>query len=253
MEFIDIATLAVLQGAAEFLPISSSGHLVIAQNLLGINPPGMLIDISLHFGTLISICIFYFAAIKRIIFAKNYGYIFKIILSAIPAVVVYFVFRDTLSAVAENAKFAGALLIVTGFVLISTKFMPPGSKKVSLISSLAMGLCQAAAIFPGLSRSGMTLVGARACRVAPENAAEFSFLMSAPLIIGGIVLEMINNGKQLASGEVSVGLLLSGIFIAAVVGYFSIVLLVKTLNSSRFWLFGPYCIIIGILSLFFCK
>lgn len=253
MGFIDIVALAVLQGAAEFLPISSSGHLVIAQNLLGINPNGMLIDISLHFGTLISIFIFYFAVIKRIILTKDYLFVLKIILSSIPAVVVYFIFRDALEAVAENAKIAGALMIATGLLLLSTRLMSAGSKQTSFFSSIIMGLCQAAAIFPGLSRSGMTLVGARFCRIAPDKAAEFSFLMSAPLIIGGIILELLKNGGQIANGEISFPILFAGIIIAAVVGYFSIVLLVKSLNSSRFWLFGPYCIIVGSLAIFFCK
>ena len=248
----DIIVLAVLQGVAEFLPISSSGHLVIGQHLLGVNEPGMRLDLCLHFGTLLSICVFYRKVIGRIIANFEWVYVLKILVSALPAVAVYACFKDFIDGMFENARMVGALLMFTGAVLIGTRFMPRGNREVGFGRALLMGLGQALALLPGVSRSGMTLASARAGKVDPEKSAEFSFLMSAPLILGGMVLEVLKEMRQfhlrpldsLGWGDLAVGAA-----VAAVVGYFSLALLVKALKGKWFWLFGPYCLVAGLLTL----
>lgn len=265
-EFIDVTVLAVLQGVAEFLPISSSGHLVIGQYLLGMNAPGMRLDVFLHVGTLLSIFAFYRRPIGMIIgglFVHDaerrraaWEYAVKIVVSAIPAVVVYFLFRDQIEGLFENARMVGALLMFTGAVLAGTRFLPQGKGAVGYARALLMGCGQAVALLPGVSRSGMTIASARAGRVAPEAAAEFSFLMSAPLIAGAALLQIkkaLEATPAEMAGEPSWGLVAWGALVAAVVGYFSLALLLRMLRGRWFWLFGPYCFTAGLLVVCFCK
>ncbi len=252
-EFFDVTVLSILQGVAEFLPISSSGHLVIGQHLLGLDVPGMRLDLMLHFGTLVSICVFYWRTIWRILSKFEWQYVLKIVLSALPAVMVYFLFKDFIEGLFENAKMVGALLMFTGAVLIGTRYLPRGNRDVCWARALLMGCAQALALLPGVSRSGMTLASARGGRVDAEKSAEFSFLMSAPLIIGGVLLEILKalRGTSAApeAAEIGWGLTIYGAIVAAVVGYFSLVVLLKALKGRWFWLFGPYCLAAGLLTL----
>lgn len=256
-EFLDVTLLAVLQGIAEFLPISSSGHLVILQHLLDVPEDLRLrLEIFLHAGTLLSIFVFYAARIGRTLSGmfkgrrEDWMYACKIVLSAIPAILVYGLFHHQIDELVKNAQMVGALLMFTGAVLIGTRYLPRGNRNVGLGRALAMGCGQALALLPGVSRSGLTLATARGCRVSPEAAAEFSFLMSAPLILGGVLLEFLKGG--VTAGE-SMAVLAWGTLLSAVVGYFSLVLLVKALKGRWFWLFGPYCVIAGLLAVCFCR
>ena len=251
-EFFDVTALAVLQGVAEFLPVSSSGHLVIGQRLAGLDIPGMRLDLMLHFGTLVSIFAFYWRTIFRIVAKFEWKYVVKIVFSAIPAVAVYFCFKDFVDGLFENAKMVGALLMFTGAVLLGTRYLPRGGRDVCWRRALLMGCGQALALLPGVSRSGMTLASARAGRVDAEKSAEFSFLMSAPLILGGVFLEILKSLREPPSAqalEISWGLTIYGAALAAVVGYFSLVVLLKALKGRWLWLFGPYCLGAGLLTL----
>lgn len=246
-DFCNITLLALLQGVAEFLPISSSGHLVVAQHLLGVNASGKLIDLSLHVGTLMSIGLFYRDTIWRIFADREWRTMFKIAVSAVPAVIVYFVFKDKIDSLFENAKMVGALLMFTGVVVGGTRLIPQGKGEVTFLRALWMGIMQAVALLPGVSRSGMTIAAARSGGVEPGKSAEFSFLMSAPLIFGGMALELLSAcGGASGAGGVGWPMILWGMAVAAVSGYLSLVLLVKTLRSRWFWLFGPYCLGVGL-------
>ena len=146
----------------------------------------------------------------------------------------------------------GALLMFTGAVLVGTRYLPRGSRDVCWKRALLMGCAQALALLPGVSRSGMTLASARGGRVDAEKSAEFSFLMSAPLIVGGVLLEILKSFRAAPAAqeaEISWGLTLFGAVVAAVVGYFSLKLLVSALKGRWFWLFGPYCLATGLLTL----
>ena len=249
---IEVTLLSVLQGVAEFLPISSSGHLVLGKGLLGMQEMGMRIDIFLHVGTLIAIFAFYFSVIRRIIVNLEWSYVLKVIVSAIPAGIVGVLFKDQLEVAFASPKMVGGALIFTGIILTATRFIPRGDKDVSLLRALWMGVAQAIAILPGVSRSGMTLAAARASKVEAEKSAEFSFLMSAPPIAGAALLELLKSLKESGAAEtveVGWGLTIYGCVLAAVVGYFSLKLLLKSLKSRWFWLFGPYCILAGSLAL----
>lgn len=213
----------------------------------------MQLDVFLHFGTLISVCAFYRRTLWGIIARKDWFFALKIFVSALPAVAVYFFFREKIDSMFENAKMVGALLMFTGAVLAGTRFIPKGGKDVSLIRALWMGAMQSVALLPGVSRSGMTLAAARSGGVDPEKSAEFSFLMSMPLILGGVLLEI---RKMLCVAEgvqegLGIPMLAWGLLLSAAVGYASLALLLKALKGRWFWLFGPYCLAAGLATLWF--
>ena len=259
---LSVFFLSVLQGVSEFLPISSSGHLVIAERLLGISEPGLRLEICLHLGTLVSIVLFYRKTLLSLFgkcFSKSspariegWMFVAKIVLSALPAVLAYFLFPSQIESLAKNVKMVGALLMFTGAVLCGTRYMPKGSKGISFARALFMGVGQAIALLPGVSRSGTTLAFARGAGADPEKSAEFSFLMSAPLIAGGFLLELKSalSGAS-AAGDVSWPMLAVGMAVSAAVGYLSLAFLVKTLKGRFFWLFGPYCFVAGLCVLLF--
>lgn len=263
MQFFDVFILSVLQGVAEFLPISSSGHLVIFQHLLGVRFDGVRLDVCLHVGTLISIVFYYSKSIRQIALGcfsrgstpeqrcESWLYMIKLLISALPAVCIYFIFADEIKALFENAKMVGALLMFTGAMLIGTRYLPAGTKDVSLLRALMMGCGQAVALLPGVSRSGMTLACAKGGGIDSGKAAEFSFLMSAPLICGALVLETIDAFSAAGSSAVQPTWLqlAFGMAVSAVSGYISLVLLVKILKSRWFWVFGPYCLVAGLATL----
>ncbi|MBQ3099340.1 MAG: undecaprenyl-diphosphate phosphatase [Kiritimatiellae bacterium] len=253
-DFLDVTFLAILQGVAEFLPISSSGHLVIGQHVLGVKDAGLQLDVFLHVGTLLSVALYYRKSLWRIVAERDSCYVAKIVLSAFPAVAVYAIFKEEVESLFNNTKMVGALLMFTGAVLAGTRFLPTGTKDVSFLRALWMGCMQAVALLPGVSRSGMTLAAARSGKVELSKSAEFSFLMSAPLILGGMFLEilkMFSSSADVAQEGVGIGLLVWGALLSAAVGYFSLVALVKTLKGRWFWLFGPYCVTAGLLTLCF--
>lgn len=246
---VEVTLLSVLQGVAEFLPISSSGHLVLGKHLLGMQEMGMRIDIFLHVGTLFAICAFYFSVIRRIVVNFEWAYVFKIVLSAVPAGIVGVLFKDRLEEAFASTQMVGCALMFTGIVLTATRLLPKGDRDVSFGRAFLMGLAQAVAILPGVSRSGMTLAAARASKVEAEKSAEFSFLMSAPPIAGAALLELLKSLKAVEpTAEVSWGLTIYGCVLAAVVGFFSLKLLVCALKGRWFWLFGPYCFLAGLLA-----
>ena len=261
LEFLKVVVLSVLQGVAEFLPISSSGHLVLGRSLVGFGDCGLRLDVFLHVGTLVAVFAFYWATVWRLAkglvsgtrseCAASWSYALKIALSAIPAGLVGLLFGSQIESVFATPRIVGCGLLVTGVVLTATRFLPKGNGEVSFFRALLMGVAQALAILPGVSRSGMTLAAARAAKVDAEKSAEFSFLMSAPPIAGAALLEVVDSlgaseaGAASAVPEVAWGMCAAGAVIAAVVGYFSLKLLVSSLKGRWFWLFGPYCLVAG--------
>ena len=184
--FLEVTMLSVLQGVAEFLPISSSGHLVILQHIFEV-PENlrMRLEVFLHAGTMLSIFVFYAKRIFMLlggIFAFGSGeetvqrrreawlYAGRLLVSTLPAIAIYFTFKDQIESLTANARMVGALLMFTGAVLIGTRFLPRGSRQVGWMRAFIMGVGQAIALLPGVSRSGMTLASARGGRVDPDAA-----------------------------------------------------------------------------------
>ena len=256
-EIVDVFLLSVLQGVAEFLPISSSGHLVIAQSLLGINNPGMRLEVVLHLGTMVSIVLYYrrtLAALVRGLVRGDracWATAGHIALSAAPAALFYFLCKHRVDAFFEDVRAIGGFLIFTGLVLCSLRWMRGGSGPITAWRALLIGVAQALAILPGVSRSGMTIASARMAGVAPDKSAEFSFLMCLPLLAGAALLDALH--PEAAGREFSPWLLMAGAAVSGAVGYAALSSLVRVLRAGRFWLFGLYCIGAGVLVVLFVR
>lgn len=248
-----VILLAIIQGVTEFLPVSSSGHLVLSKHFLHLEATtGATLEIVLHAGTLVSILVFYSKHLLEIISGVFRGeksairFVLLILLGCIPAIIVGFTIKDQLEGAFSHPQFVSCTLIATGVFLIASHFAKPGEKRVGWLSGLVIGLAQAVAMLPGISRSGSTIGMSRFLGIEPKEAAEYSFLMSAPLLAGVSLLAMLDlfeHGNT--SGTTSLELIL-GFVVSAVVGYFSIRWLVSLLQRGRFWYFGIYCLAVGI-------
>jgi len=246
MQYIDTLILAILQGLTEFLPISSSGHLVIGQKLLNINLPGNAFEVVLHLGTLMSVLTVFRGEIKGIIFnlsdSSNQYYISALVFGTIPALLVGLLLRDSISLIFDDIRFVSLSLICTGIMLITSKFIVKRNVKLTLFIGLLIGLAQAAAIIPGISRSGATICMGILMGLSVPEAARFSFLLSIPVIIGAGLLTAIN----IKTIPFSFDIVLLGILFSYLVGWISLKWLLTILNSGKLYWFGVYCLIIGL-------
>lgn len=251
-EFINVVALAVVQGVTEFLPVSSSGHLVIAQELLDLKLPGIRLEVMLHLGTMLSIVIYYrntlWALVRGVFCGERESWLTvgQVALSAVPAVFFYVLFHDKIDAFYEDPRAVGGFLVFTGVVLCSLRWMKCGANGVTAPRALLVGMAQALAVLPGVSRSGMTISAARMAGVEPRKAAEFSFIMSLPLLAGAAALDAVRGGAE-TSPVLAWWLLLVGAAVAAAVGYLALALLVRVLRGGNFWVFGIYCAVAGAL------
>lgn len=252
-EPVTVFLLAVLQGVAEFLPISSSGHLVVVGHLLG-SDGGMALNVVLHFGTLISIAVFYRRRILELL-GSDRRVIPLLIAGTIPAAVVGLsIKKGTLNGrsyawVLDSPLLAGICLVVTGLLLILLDRLKEGRleyQKLGYTRALWIGLAQAVALLPGISRSGSTIVAGTACGLNRQSAATWSFLLAIPAIGGAMVLEML----ELLSGETRIAtpwhLLAMGVVVSAAVGLASLSLLVRMLDRGKLHWFAWWLIPFGL-------
>jgi undecaprenyl-diphosphatase len=252
-----VIILAVIQGVTEFLPVSSSGHLVLSKHFLGLESVhGATLEIVLHSGTLVSILVFYWRQIGQILSGVFKGerdairFVLLLVLGCIPAIIFVFTAGDQLQEAFFHPRFVSCMLMITGLFLIASHFAKPGKTSINWRSGILIGIAQAFAMLPGISRSGSTIGIARFLGVEPKQAAEYSFLMSAPLLAGASFLALLDIAQH-GNTSGSSGLELTvGFVISAVVGYFSIKWLVSLLQRGRFWRFGIYCLIVGVTTFF---
>lgn len=255
-DLLQMALLAVVQGLTEFLPVSSSGHLVLAKHLLGFEAlSGLGVELLLHAGTLLAVLIYYRRLIAETflgLFRRDrmaWRFAFAIGLSMIPAVVLGLLFEERLEALADSPRFVCGALLFTGLLLLATRrFGRDDARDVSPARGLLMGVAQAVAMLPGVSRSGSTIAMSRFLGVAADKAAAFSFLMVVPVILGGNLLHLLKAFLKHDNGAFAgltwpMGLL--GFGLSALVGYLSVAWMVRLLNRRCFWRFGFYCLAIG--------
>ena len=246
--------LGLVQGLTEFLPISSSGHLVLAERFVGFKPQGVFFEVMVHVATLLSVFIAYRARIGELIGGLIRGqrsawtYAGLLILASIPAAVVGFTLKEYFERTFHSPVALGWQFLVTAVVLWSTKLAVERTRNAPLSPGRAVliGIGQAIAIIPAVSRSGMTIATALWTGVSASAAAEFSFLMSIVVIAGTGVLE----ARHIPPGVdlMSPGLIWA--FVAAMIsGVVAIRFLVALLRSGRFHLFAPYCALVGIFCL----
>lgn len=255
MSEIEALLLGIVQGLTEFLPVSSSGHLVLSQYFLGIDgEAGLLFEVTVHVATLVAIVIFFRQRITELIIglvsrdAAAWRYCSKLAVATLPAVVVGLGAKDFIQDQFSSPAVAAGCLIVTGFILWSTRTTLPlaQDEEPSWAAALLIGVAQAIAILPGISRSGTTLAAGLFLGVRSEKAAEFSFLLGIIAIAGAAVLMLPDLGD--ASPEVLQNLLIGSVA-ALISGIGAIWLFLLLLRSQVFYRFAYYTWTVGALTL----
>jgi len=250
---IEILILAVIQGLTEWLPVSSSGHLVITQKVLGLNLP-LIYSVMLHVGTLIVVLTVFRkdildiikALVKRDFETEEGKLALFIAVGSVPIAIVGFVFYDFFESLFSNLLAVGLALLITGWVLFFSE-KRIGNRKMGILDSLLIGLAQGVTIIPGISRSGVTVATGLLRRVDKAIAFKYSFLLSVPAVLGATVME----SRELVVGNVDMVPLFLGTIISMIVGYVSLKLLQKIVMREKFHLFAYYCWTVGLAIILF--
>lgn len=254
MKIWEAIVVGIVQGLAEFLPISSSGHIVLTQFLLGMESSGILFEIALHVGTLLSVLVFFRKQLWRMtmsLWRKDLGeerkWIGLLALATVPAVLLVLTpLGGLFESAYENPVLVSGLLLVTGSLLLAPKVIKAKSKELTWKTALVMGIGQAFAILPGISRSGSTITAGLLSGVKAEKAAEFAFLMSIPAIVGAVLKEK-DAFAQLSSDLVLPYAL--GALAAFLSGLFAVYLVLGAIRRGKFAYFAYYCFAAGILGM----
>jgi undecaprenyl-diphosphatase len=250
---IETILLAIVQGVTEWFPVSSSGHLVIFQQLLEINVP-VSFDVMLHVGTLISVIAVFWRDIIKIIksvfkfnFKTEEGKLFLyLIVGSIPTAIIGLLFKDFFESLFTNLLAVGVFLIINGFILFFTKYAN-GMKKLNFYDSIIIGISQGISIIPGISRSGITISAGLLRKLDKKIVIRYSFLLSLLAISGATLIK----SKDLVLGQIPYDVTLIGIIISALVGYFALKTVIKLLVNKKFHNFAYYCWIVGIIIIIF--
>lgn len=266
MTFWEGILLGVIQGFTEFLPVSSSGHLVLVSYFLGVREASIAFDILLHLGTLVAVVVaffpeivFLFQGFLKIVKSKegvrklldtepSVRLLFALALGTLPTVILTILLRGQVERLFSAPLFAGKMLFVTGTLLFVAEKIGHGTKKVEEVTkrqSLFVGIAQAFAVIPGISRSGSTIAMGLVTGFSRESAARFAFLLSIPANLGAMVLAM----RDLLAGRVETPLIvmLPGIIVSAITGYIAILLLLQVMKKGRLIYFSYYTWGVGLL------
>ncbi|MDY0223500.1 MAG: undecaprenyl-diphosphate phosphatase [Desulfobacterium sp.] len=270
MELYQGLVLGVLQGLTEFLPVSSSGHLVLGQNFFGISEPALSFDVSVHIGTLVAVLVVFFEQIKAIFVSlgrliRSAGSMDKIkqavqedgdvrfaaliIVGSIPTAIIGLILRNYVDLLFSSLVIVGSMLLVTGTFLWFTRLTPSGGKKVKEIrfrTAFFIGTCQGIAVIPGISRSGATIAAGLFSGVERETAARYSFLLSMPAIVGA---ELLMLKDSFATGIGFNFITLFSTLVAFIVGTLALVVLMRIVKKGRLHLFAPYCWALGAITI----
>lgn len=259
---LSVIILGIIQGIAEFLPISSSAHLIIFRDLFGIGTNigediALSFDIALHLGTLIAIIIYFFKDFWNMFIKgitkgpkdKEGKLFWYIVVATIPAAIAGVLFEDVIeNAIRTNFILIAIALIIMGIIIfaVDKKFKESKTiKSMSIKDAIIIGCSQAFALIPGFSRSGTTIATARVMKLKKEDAAKFSFYLSAPVVLGAVVIHLLKNGFSLIYANMSIFAL--GVLVSFIAGLFCIEFLLKYLKKHDFKLFMIYRIILGVV------
>lgn len=259
MDLLKAIVLGIIQGLTEFLPISSSGHLVIGSRILNFQEPGITFEVFLHCGTLFAVILVFREELGKMLrslivspsvrradaeLRHYFNWSIQIIVATIPAVIVGLFLRDSIDRIFDTILITFSMLAVTGIMMLLTRFIPDRDATVTWPRALAVGMAQALAILPGISRSGSTIFTGILVGINRETAARFSFIMSIPAILGAVVLKA---GDLYASPPpfeqlINMG---AGTVAALVAGYGAIVLLLRIVRRGKLYWFGYYCLLVS--------
>lgn len=252
MSNLEAFILGIIQGLTEFLPISSTGHLYIGRHLFGLDEAGLFLDTMLHLGTFLAVLVIYKDELLEIV-RNPFGKLSLLVfIGTIPAVVVGFLFSSLFDEISKTGITIGWEFLFTGFILWIADSVKKGGKKLEDIQykdALFIGAFQALAIFPAVSRSGLTIAAGLFRKLNRETAAYFSFLLSIPAIAGGVALQFM----EMASGHVeaiSFQNLLIATLSSALFGYFAVVWMIHFLKKKSLKGFAVYVWILGFAVLF---
>lgn len=263
MSWWESILLGLVQGLTEFLPVSSSGHLVLGQHILGLDSAnaGVLFEVMVHFGTIMSVLWVYREKISRLIVgflkqavhprqlgaAYNEDQQFRlgvhILITMVPTFLVYAVWGSQIEEAFGSPRLAAGMLLVTGTLLLLTKFRPSPNGRITAPKSIVIGFAQALAMIPGISRSGSTICAALYQNVEPEEAADFSFLMLMPVVVGATIFKVSEALSQ--SAAANWGVLLLGTAVAFFSGIVAIRLVLNFVRRGQLQYFAFYCFIAG--------
>ena len=274
MNYTEAILLGIIQGLTEFLPVSSSGHLVLFQQLFGLKEAELFFDVCVHLGTLLAVMVVFHKEITNIILAltrllssrgskktlrqkiesdPDLKLALLIVIGSIPTAVMGFLFRGIADRLFASAFIVGLMLILTGLLLWITRWAAPhgekpGADRLTPQNALIIGVVQGLAIVPGISRSGSTISIGLLRGISREAAARYSFLLSIPAIIGAGLLSL-KAGLSQADPVIRISML--GAVTAAFVGYGALKCLLHVVKKGRLHMFAPYCWLAGILAIVF--
>ena len=266
--------LGLVQGLTEFLPVSSSAHLVAAQRLLDVHPPGVLLEVALHAGTLAAILLVLWREIAALaadgvrgalLYVRGAGRAaveeqaplfataLAIVLGTIPAGLAGVLAGDAIAGLFDSLTAAGAFLCCTGAILLASRWVPSGTqRRVSIGRGLLVGLAQAAALLPGISRSGITIVAGRMTGLDRRAAGRFSFLLAVPALAGAAAWELVRTlPVEPAAGDplIRTGVLATGVLVSTLVGTVALIVLLRVIERGRLHWFAAYCLPAGVAML----
>jgi undecaprenyl-diphosphatase len=263
--------LGIIQGLTEFLPISSSGHLVVFQNIFGLREPEMLFDSALHLGTLLAVFVYFRSDLKQMVM-ETLQYIIDcsqsrrklteihkvpyasltlwVLIGTIPTALIGVLFRSSIEKLFGSVSWVGVMLVFTGLILAATRMIPKDytqRTRIGLLAALAVGTAQGLALIPGISRSGATIVCGMLFMIERNWAARYSFLLSIPAIMGAIVLQLdgaVRENMDLLST-------VYGLIAAALVGLLALKILMGMVKKGKLYYFAPYCWALGLFIIAF--
>ena len=260
MTWIEALILGLIQGLTEFLPVSSSGHLEIGKVLLNVEvKEDLTFTVLVHFATVLSTITVFFGELKELtrgLFAFRWNaetkYVSRILLSMIPVLIVGILFKDEVESLfSGNLKLVGVALLVTAALLISTQLVKAGTKKIPFLDALIMGLAQAIAVIPGISRSGATISAGLLMKNDRSEVARFSFLMVLLPIMGAALLDILSISSSNNEPGISAGSLIIGFLAAYISGYLACTWMIRLVKKGNLYWFAIYCSLVGLTAIIF--
>jgi undecaprenyl-diphosphatase len=260
MTWIEALILGLIQGLTEFLPVSSSGHLEIGKVLLNVEvKEDITFTVLVHFATVLSTITVFFGEIKGLtkgLFAFKWNsetkYVTRILVSMIPVLIVGVLFKEEVESLfSGNLHLVGAALLVTAALLISTQLVKAGNKKIPIPDALLMGIAQAIAVIPGISRSGATISTGLLLKNDRSEVARFSFLMVLIPIIGAALLDILSFSSSGGEPAISASSLIIGFLAAYISGYLACTWMIRLVKKGNLYWFAIYCAVIGVISIVF--
>ena len=256
MTITEAVISGIVQGLTEFLPVSSSGHLVFVHEYFGFTGSSIFFDICLHVATLMAVILYFRKDIISLFVEKRKGYLLYIAIGSIPAIAAALLFEDRIAGFFTSPVKVAGMLVVTAFILMAGQLCLWNStrsrKPVTWYSSLGVGIAQAFALLPGISRSGITISAALVGGIKADEAFRFSFLLSIPVIAGAAVYKLLfSDAMQVVTGNLPV--YVAGMVTAFIAGILSLRLLWWIISKKRLYIFAIYCFVLGLTGILLWK